>query len=112
MNSDYRRKMWFFNRINQVNLVGYCIAFAAVLVGLGIGVAGFIDVGVQSAALGAILVVALTLESYLLLPFLKCPRCGKPFFRRAGFLANRVPLLNRSCLHCGLNIHTNNAKQA
>lgn len=104
--SDYHRKTVRLDRVYRVNLAAYCIAFAAVLVGVGVGVTGFVEVGVQLAALGAVLIMLLCLESYVILPFVKCPRCGNSFFRRAGLLANRVPLLNRSCLHCGLSVGT------
>ena len=103
-NSDFHRRTRGLHRIRRFNLLCYCIAFAAVVVGLAIGLSGVVTVGVRTVAAGAILIMFLTLESYLLLPFVKCPQCGNPFFRRDGLFANRVPLLNCECVHCGLNI--------
>jgi hypothetical protein len=102
---NYHRRVLWLHRINRFNLFCYCVAFAAIVGSLAIGLGGFIVVGVRLVAVGALVIIFLTLESYLLLPFVKCPCCGHPFFRRDGLFANRVPLLNRSCLHCDLNIH-------
>lgn len=98
--------MLCLHRINRLNRLCYGVTFAAVLAGLAVGLGGFIDVGVGLVAVGAILIFSLTMETYLILPFVKCPRCHRAFFRRDGLSGNRVPLLNRSCLHCHLNIRT------
>jgi hypothetical protein len=103
-NPNHRRKTVWLHRINRFNVACYAVASAGILGGLAIGFGGFIGIGVRLVAVGAVVIMSLTLESYLILPFVKCPRCGLPFFRRDGLFANRVPLLNRSCLHCHLNI--------
>jgi hypothetical protein len=101
MTTDYQRERRWLLRIRQFNLVCYCVAFAGVLLGLAVGFSGLVTAGARVAAGGAVLIMMLCIESYVVLPFVKCPHCAKPFFRRGGLFGSRVPLLNRECIHCG-----------
>lgn len=102
-----QRKLARIGRLRLVNLGCFYGAFLAVVSGLTLSLGGFDRPGIFVAILGAVLFMVLLAESYLVLPFLKCPRCGNPFFVPCGWLAilYRINPHWRSCIHCGLSIH-------
>ena len=74
--------------------------------GLAVGVAGLREVGAIATTAGMSLAILLVVERFLIIPFLKCPSCGDPFFSfkgTVGFLGKLDPH-NRKCINCGLSI--------
>ena len=98
--------------VRRFNLLLYSVALAAMFIGVGVAFCGAHKVGLHISAGGILLLIPLGIERVFVLPRLKCPRCGKPFFLYQGVLAltQQLPLVNRSCLHCHTRIEGRRAR--
>lgn len=81
--------------------IGLIIVFGgllSILEGLGIGATWSRRLFVPGSL--AILVI-----SSVIVTFIKCPRCRKPFFMKRAFLWSQSSLFSRRCLNCKLAIN-------
>lgn len=90
-------------RIQKCNLIVFWVAILSVFGGFALATLDF-AVGLYVLEIGWILVAIVLLNAYLVLPFVKCPRCGHRFFMPDGILGFFVKInaSNRKCVHCGL----------
>jgi hypothetical protein len=90
---------WF----RRVHIASFYGGFLAVVSGVALGIAGVEWAGALLFILGFILSGALLAESYLVLPFVRCPSCGHPFFVPGGWrsVLYRINPHRRTCVHCG-----------
>lgn len=70
--------------------VGFVLSPLSLTLGINLWLAGFAVLGLLLAA------------SYVVIPFVRCPACNKPFFVQEGFrgLLNQVNPFQNRCIHC------------
>jgi len=92
-------------RLHQANFVVFLLSLLGVFGGLAVfglwPLAGEVMMYTGFAVLGLIL-----LESYVIYPRLRCPRCQHRFFLPDGrwHWFYRINLRRSRCLHCGLSL--------
>jgi len=109
--SDSIRILRLYGRLQRIDVVAFYLIFVGVFGGLAIGCVGLESSGLIAIGTGFSLLVALCVEAYLVLRFLKCPSCRDPFFMPkgwVGFLA-RINPHNRACVNCGMTIDSDDS---
>ncbi len=92
-------------RIQRVNFhlfwVGMVLVFGGVALAILAGDWALYVAGGGFLALGIVL-----LQTYLVYPFLRCPRCRHRFFLPDGPIAMfaKINAAQKECLHCGLSL--------
>ena len=92
-------------RIHRINFHLFWIALVLVFGGAAVALLAW-QWAVYAFAAGFAIGVVVLLESCLLYPFLKCPRCGRRFFLPNGAIAvfAKIDACQKECLHCGLSL--------
>jgi hypothetical protein len=102
----FRHTLTCFGRLRDTNLACFYAGLFALLGGFALAVVRVERAGMYLAIFGGVSLGLLMIETYVVLPFLMCPRCGCPFFLPRGWrgMLCRVDPHRRSCFHCGLQI--------
>ncbi len=91
--------------IHKVNSMMFWLAMPLVICGAGLGILVWEPI-FYLAGLGFGLAGLVVLQTFLVYPFLRCPRCGHRFFlpdRLLGYVAKISPFQD-ACIHCGLEL--------
>lgn len=93
--------------LRRVNLILFYSGLVALLpVALGSVIVGSEGAFTVALSVGWPCTGIFVFNKYFVLPFLKCPRCGNPFFQPRGclgFISNYNPH-ERKCMHCQLDM--------
>ena len=105
-NFSHSRTLARYSRLRRFNVLAFYIAMIGVFGGFAVGLAGLEVLGSVAVTTGFALAGLLIAESFLIIPFLKCPSCRHPFFTPRGWIAllHRINPHNQRCLNCGLSI--------
>ena len=99
-------QMRFVRNVRRVNIVAYSLALVAMCAGACAGACDFMFFGLHGPGILVVsvglMVLFLVVERFVLLRWVKCPACGKPFFVYTDIRTNvqQLPLVNHACLHC------------
>jgi hypothetical protein len=87
--------------VRRILCVGFVFGFTAVPVGFVLGPLSLI-LGSVLVMAGLAVVAALVVASYVVIPFVRCPACNKPFFVPEGALGlvSRINPFQHRCIHC------------
>ena len=99
------RRLRRFALLHRVNRYAFFLSILFVFGGLTAALAS-VEWASYLVLLGFAAMGILILETYVVYPFLICPRCGKRFFLPNGLLQllARVDALQKKCLHCDLEL--------
>ncbi len=103
--SDTKATLQKFALIHKFNAMLFWLGMPLIFGGAGLGILVWGPL-FYLAGLGFGLVGLVVLQTFLVYPFLRCPRCGHRFFLPnglSGFVAKISPFQD-ACVHCGLEL--------
>lgn len=102
---DTKATLRKFALIHRINSMMFWVAMPLVFGGAGLGMLVWEPI-VYLAALGFGLIGLVVLQTFLVYPFLRCPRCGRRFFLPDGLLGfvAKISPFRDACMHCGLQL--------